>query len=625
LQKARQFISQARPQLRAVRDNLWIGLFAFTSTAVTGVISLALTRGLSHLGPIWWSNGVLLAIALASPRRRWPLLMLTGGLGILAAHLLVLGIRADFLWFTACNLLEVWLAAWLLEHYVGTPFDLTGPKQLWRFVVIAVLLTPLISGLFAGLLAHLANRVPWAVAISQWSFADALGIATATPVTLALYRGYAQNIRRQHKLNRTLALLLLLGAVTTLGFLQQDGPLLFLLFPLLLVVVVQLGWIGGGIGVCMITLIASTLTALGHGPIASLAGITMTVRTYDLQIFFASTSFSATIVATIFEERQKLLRLATENERRFRSLAENSPDVLVLSNLTGQRLYVSPAVESLFGWSPRELLGRSFHIDVVHPDDVALLGEVLAEVLRSDEGRTLTYRCQRKDGQYIWVEASINLYRDSATHQPVGFVNVVRDITRRKAAEERLHNAYLELETLAAIDPLTGIANRRRFDMVLDAEWKRSMRTGSPVALLLIDVDYFKNFNDLYGHLRGDTCLRELADCLTDCVRKVSDVVARFGGEEFAIVLPDTEEAGALDLAERIRTTLAERAIAHEGNPARMVTISVGCASVIPHRACSSLLLLEVADKALYSAKGAGRNRVICASGLRERTGATIS
>jgi len=543
------------------------------------------------------------------------MLLAAGGTAIVLAHITVLhNFSGPVILLALCNLLEVLIAAWALRVWLGDSFDLTSTEQLWRFVLTAVLIAPFISGIFASLLHYYWQGTPFARAMFQWYFADALGIATATPVAFAFYLGSAQFIWREEKTQQSILLLLLLILVTIICFLQSSVALLFLLFPALLVVVVQTGWTGGGVGVLLIALIAVGLTGLNQGPVASLPGATLQSKTVDLQLFLASCSICGTIVSAIFDERRKLLHLAIENERRFRSLAENSPDVMVLTDLNGRRLYVSSAAKSLLGWTPKELLGKSYHSNIVHPDDVAALEEAMNDVRRTGEGRTLTYRCQHKDGSYLWVEASLMLYRDMQSHEPIGFVNVVRDITSRKAAEERMQRAYMELQAIAEIDALTGVANRRHFDKVLDAEWKRAIRTGTPTGLLLIDVDWFKNYNDIYGHLEGDVCLRSIATWISLCIHRSTDLVARFGGEEFAVILPDTDEKGAFVLAEKIREEIAGRQVPHSGNQYGVITISAGCASLLPLRGTSSLQLIKAADRALYRAKSSGRNRVMRAS-----------
>jgi len=223
---------------------------------------------------------------------------------------------------------------------------------------------------------------------------------------------------------------------------------------------------------------------------------------------------------------------------------------------------------------------------------------------------TLTYRCLRKDGGYVWMEANLRLYHDERTGEPIGFVNVVRDVSGRKAAEEELNRTFRLVENLAMVDGLTGIANRRRFEEKMDEEWRRAMRDGSLLSVLMIDVDHFKPYNDIYGHVLGDGCLRQIAVAAQRVIHRSSDLFARYGGEEFVAVLPNTDSGGAQLVAEQIRLAVEMLGLPHSGNPHGVVTVSIGCATQALGHDAVSTVLVEAADQALYQAKSAGRNRV---------------
>jgi diguanylate cyclase (GGDEF)-like protein len=200
--------------------------------------------------------------------------------------------------------------------------------------------------------------------------------------------------------------------------------------------------------------------------------------------------------------------------------------------------------------------------------------------------------------------------RDPTTGAPIELLNMARDITRRKKAELELKEANAALEALVVTDPLTGIANRRRFDLCLTNEWRRGMRDHLPLSLLVLDVDWFKSFNDTYGHPRGDSCLKQIAEAALDAVSRPGDLVARIGGEEFAVILPNTDADGAVEVANQICIGVRRRRMPHSSNPARCVTISIGCASIIPGLGQHATVLLQRADEALYAAKHGGRNQV---------------
>lgn len=178
------------------------------------------------------------------------------------------------------------------------------------------------------------------------------------------------------------------------------------------------------------------------------------------------------------------------------------------------------------------------------------------------------------------------------------------------ARTRELREANQLLEELSYLDPLTGIGNRRRFDERLAHEWKRSTRTRAPLSVVMIDIDFFKAFNDTYGHQEGDECLRMVAATVVDGLSRSGDSAARYGGEEFVVVLPATDRRGAVKVADTLRTRVAELGIRHSASQAaKVVTISCGVATVVPDPSIEVTELVRLADEALYRAKQAGRNR----------------
>jgi diguanylate cyclase (GGDEF)-like protein len=177
---------------------------------------------------------------------------------------------------------------------------------------------------------------------------------------------------------------------------------------------------------------------------------------------------------------------------------------------------------------------------------------------------------------------------------------------------ERLALANKELEQLASVDGLTGIANRRRFDITLEREWKRLTRDQKPFSLILGDIDYFKRYNDTYGHQAGDDCLQKVCQACHDCAKRATDLAARYGGEEIALILPDTDSIGAMYIAQEIRQRIRKLNIKHEASPiGRIISMSLGVATVTPHSRIQPTLLVNQADMALYQAKQNGRNRIV--------------
>jgi len=183
------------------------------------------------------------------------------------------------------------------------------------------------------------------------------------------------------------------------------------------------------------------------------------------------------------------------------------------------------------------------------------------------------------------------------------------DLKKEKLKVESLVEKLLELST---IDGLTGIPNRRHFDEYMGKEWSRCAREQMPLSLILSDIDHFKAYNDHYGHLKGDDCLRKVASVLSENARRGGDMAARYGGEEFAIILPNTSKESAVILAHQIHQAIRDLALEHKASDTdNIITASFGVATIIPTRDILSSVLISMADKALYEAKQYGRNRVI--------------
>jgi len=175
----------------------------------------------------------------------------------------------------------------------------------------------------------------------------------------------------------------------------------------------------------------------------------------------------------------------------------------------------------------------------------------------------------------------------------------------------KLAAANQVLQRLSLLDGLTGIPNRRRFDEVLAHEWKQAMRSKQTLSLVMIDIDHFKAFNDHYGHLAGDDCLKKVALAMSGILKRPTDILARYGGEEFAAILPMTECDGAKAIAAAMKTGVIDLAIPHDhSSAASRVTISLGIATLVPRRGMTAAMLVSAADQALYEAKAGGRNRI---------------
>jgi diguanylate cyclase (GGDEF)-like protein/PAS domain S-box-containing protein len=397
-------------------------------------------------------------------------------------------------------------------------------------------------------------------------------------------------------------------AATLLTFTATRYPLLFVIAPFLLLAGVRLGLVGSSIGLIIVSILGGLFTSLGRGPMNFIPHASTAEHIVMFQFFIAFSMLMLYGTEVVTHMNDALQDAVAVSEARFRLLTETSRDVILLSDRAGQHIYVSPAVTEMLGWLPDRLISKTYD-DIVHPDDQEMVARLL-DNCRTGGSKAAVYRCRKLDGSYLWVETTIRLYSDPVSGQSIGLVSVMRDVSGRKAAEEELRAAYKKVEALATVDGLTGVANRRRLDEILAKEWRRASRDRSCISLLMFDVDHFKAYNDIYGHQGGDDCLRQIAQAAMEVVRRPGDLMARYGGEEFAVILPNTDARGCYEIAEEIRVSIAQRGLPHRGNLHEIVTVSVGCATIIPVSTTGSAGIIEAADKALYRAKKAGRNQV---------------
>lgn len=452
------------------------------AVVLTGMVVAQHAGGTST---IWPANGVLLGILLTARKDTWPGLLLAGLAGNIAG-MAVAGYPADaYFSLPLVNSLEIAFAAVLLEVFAGPGIDLSKPRVLWRFAIIAGTAAPALSaGLitaYAGLMGMNGGGERFIAAF----FAHALGIITVTPVVLSYRRRQlALLLARGSKRLSLLAFALLIG-ITVLVFAQSRYPLLFLIYPPLVFVVVLFGVAGGALSLFVTTAISMAFTVTGHGPMMLMHGASEHERIILLQ-FFA-------VIAAVM--------------------------VLVLS-------------------------------------------AVLAE---------------------------------------------------RDRVKEELALASKALGHLASTDGLTGLANRRRFDESVELALRRAVTNRSFVSLLLLDVDNFKSYNDEYGHLAGDECLRALAKAVKKLARHPGDICARYGGEELAVLLDPARASMAVSAAEGLRAEIEALRWPHEGNGSHgVVTVSIGISTYEPGSPLSSpTALIAEADVMLYAAKHRGRNKIM--------------
>jgi diguanylate cyclase (GGDEF)-like protein/PAS domain S-box-containing protein len=286
----------------------------------------------------------------------------------------------------------------------------------------------------------------------------------------------------------------------------------------------------------------------------------------------------------------------------FRRLVEQSSDV-ICRVVDGQFRYVSPSAFNTFGWDPKKLVGTS-GLHIIYEDDWNVVETAIGRLASGQQRQSVQARTICGDGSLKWIETTAHVETSDSCSE---VILVMRDITDRKKLEE-------ELAAFALQDGLTGLANRRGFDQVLDREWKQTLRKNDEMALILLDIDFFKQFNDLYGHQAGDDCLRKVADCVRELARRPTDLACRYGGEEIVVILGSTNLNSAILIANNMRSSVAALKIPHRGSAcAENITVSIGVAAAksgIDGTLRMPEALLHAADQALYKAKAGGRNCV---------------
>jgi diguanylate cyclase (GGDEF)-like protein/PAS domain S-box-containing protein len=344
-----------------------------------------------------------------------------------------------------------------------------------------------------------------------------------------------------------------------------------------------------------------------------------------------------------------------KSETQFRRLAENVPGMIYRYILhpdgTDEFTYLSPRCREIYELEPEAIIQDSQKMwSLVHPDDSLAIQSLIAESLHKPESINLEHRIvtpsgrvkwiqviaqaeQQANGDNIWDGVVIDITQRKHTEQLLADYNrtlekqvrertiaLEQEIWERKRAEDAakaaeiaLRKANLELERLATLDGLTQVANRRRFDEYLSQEWRRMAREQQYLSLILCDVDYFKSYNDHYGHQAGDACLKKVAAAMRNTLKRPADLVARYGGEEFAIILPSTAVQGAIAVAQAIQKAIKILRLPHiQSQISDFITVSFGVSSIIPTHNLRVETLITTADQALYEAKKQGRDRIVC-------------
>jgi len=313
-------------------------------------------------------------------------------------------------------------------------------------------------------------------------------------------------------------------------------------------------------------------------------------------------------------EHEAKAKLSIELDAYLQAIGQYA--LVSVSDTTGTIIDVNNKFCQLSGYSRDELLGKNHRIVNSGMHEKAFFDEMWATITSGKDWHGEV--CNRaKNGELYWVDSAIVPMKNTEG-EIEQFISVRVDVSQRKKYElgiekvnQELTSANIKLETLSQIDALTGVANRRQFDEVMAGYVNSMSQSGKSLTLMICDVDYFKKYNDRYGHQAGDKCLRNIAKSIEENFTRSGDLVARYGGEEFAVILPNINKETAMMLAERMRANVEQLALEHDGSSvAEVVTISAGVVTLQMDKSIVAEAIIEKADKALYRAKEIGRNRI---------------
>jgi two-component system, cell cycle response regulator len=337
------------------------------------------------------------------------------------------------------------------------------------------------------------------------------------------------------------------------------------------------------------------------------------------------------------EESRIIKEELIASEHQYRTIVETASDLIFKLDPDQNIVFANSAFKFL-GYDPSELLGQSIKNIVAIDHDETILPQIATKGVGPLATTSLEVKF-KPNGDSVIVEQMISspflldafgiwnvpdelVFKKEVQKIFLGTLCIAREITELKHVEMELRKSKdqllginEELKVLSQLDGLTKLHNRRCFDESIDKEWRRATREKNPLALIMFDIDFFKNYNDSYGHPAGDECLRRVGETTRETFKRPGDLLARYGGEEFAIILPNTEESGAMELAELLRERTESLKLKVSGNQTdAQITISLGVASMTPQTDEGFSDLISKADKALYRAKNEGRNRVVGSS-----------
>jgi diguanylate cyclase (GGDEF)-like protein len=592
------------------RPNWKTGLLGPIATGagyfLTAYVALLLTQRASGIATLWAPSGILFAALVLSGRRALPGYLLAGGCASLAANLLGGNTWPVAIGFTVANLVESALAARLVRGAEWRLPSFVEPREVVHFCGIGIAATALSASL-ATLVCGAPSLDFWA----SWFSTDLLGLFIVGPIILTTHQAWPRGKSDPGRFVLP-AMLDMAGValVTVLAFTCTGYSLLFLPLAASFFATLRRGPLGASASVTIIATVGCLLTALGYGPLAMPYESDEAVTLY-FQFYLLVVVASGLPIASLVTAKNRLFdRLADTN--RLLMIAEASSGVGHWRlDIGSGMVFASPVTLRIHGIGDRISFPVQEALGAYHPEDRALVdAAITAAIAGETDGFEYEARIVGPGGEcYVRSRGTVDRAPDGML---IGVVGTLQDISEQRATELVLLMARAAAEeaakqaiTAAETDPLTGIANRRKLLATIDGQIEIARSGTATLSCAMIDIDHFKSINDRFGHAVGDRVLQTLAATAKGALR-AGDLIGRLGGEEFVVVLPDTAEDQAVLIGERIRAAIAATRI--DDLPAVTVTVSIGVATYAADISVADLLAR--ADRALYAAKGAGRNAI---------------
>ncbi|ACI49894.1 diguanylate cyclase with PAS/PAC sensor [Gluconacetobacter diazotrophicus PA1 5] len=570
--------------------------------SICALASVTWTRHGGSVSMIWPANAILVMAILRMPafdHRIYPPLLF-----VLSSLVNLLDGRGwtTSVGFSVANTVEVMMAA-VLVHRIS-PVSGFFEQVDWAFrFAIAIFVSVACSSVIAGGALFLGEGRDWLGGSAIWMMAHLPGLLITVPMLLALMPdGEGREIRRNAPRRLTvLGLMVLVACMSVVVFGQSRFPLQFLLLPPLLLATFHLYAKGAAMSVAIITMIGSFFMFTGAGAVTMLHG-PAALKVYVFQLDLATIFFCALPLGAVLTQRDQKASLAQQRLQDFHHLADRVGDVLFRVDDAGCWSYLNPAYEQMSGISVDKRLGQPM-LDAVVIEDRAALAQAQAELQSgSRDDLRQVVSIYRRDGTVRHVEILAHRLGEGE-----GFGGLIRDVTDQLTLDAHNRQIAAAYEQAANTDELTGLPNRRAFFQVLDGQMAAA---SSVVAAAMLDLDHFKSINDKYGHPIGDIVLRRVATVVRATLRD-TDMVARIGGEEFAVLITSESRDRAISLIRRVVRAVSAESIDLPTGVRLQVTISAGIACREAGEDRNALM--SRADQALYVAKRTGRNRLTIA------------